>query len=516
MKKLLTLALVLALMLGLTPVSRAEAPKPVTFTVYYVDSWGGVSPGDKQFMKDYAEAHKGLGVTINWVSLGDPSVMAEKISILFSSGEYGDAIFGNPLQEADVSLLSAQGILQPLNDLITKENTPNLYTFFERVPSAKAISTLPDGNFYTLPRFNGNPGDYLESPIWINKVWLDKLGLAVPATTEEFEAVLKAFRDGDPNGNGRPDEIPLLIFDGDAYRHMEAWLGIFGIPTKNSAFDSFVYIQDGKVTFAPMQEAYKAGIQWLSSLYKEKLIYQDMFTTTLETVTSKLAGEEPVVGVFTNKTPSKFNDQYVQILPPKAEGYAPRWFYHPGSLGIKNFFSVTDACKAPERLLSYFDDMWTTEQTLINNYGPLGEVLIQKEDGTFGFQSPPGGLSLAEYQLNNALGVYFVLYPEDFGTKFEISQEDATKKASYELYHDILNTHIWPRPFFTADQATHASELRTDIFNTVNQMKAMWVTGQADINADWDTYLANLKKMGIDEFISIYQEAYDVYYEAFK
>ena len=253
MKKLLIFALAITLLLGTIPASIAQGLEPVTFTVYYIDSMAGVSPGDKQIMKDYAEAHKDLGVTINWVSLGDPSVMAERISILFSSGDYGDAIFGNPLQESDVSLLSSQGILQPLNSLITQENTPNLYTFFEKVPSAKAISTLPDGNFYTLPRYNGNPGDYLESPIWINKTWLDKLGLAVPATIEEFETVLKAFRDGDPNGNGLADEIPLMLFNGDSFRHMEAWLGIFGIPTKDNSFDSYVYVQDGTVTFAPIQ-----------------------------------------------------------------------------------------------------------------------------------------------------------------------------------------------------------------------------------------------------------------------
>ena len=45
--------------------------------------------------------------------------------------------------------------------------------------------------------------------IWINKEWLDKLGLAVPTTTDELYNVLKAFKTQDPNGNGKADEIPL-------------------------------------------------------------------------------------------------------------------------------------------------------------------------------------------------------------------------------------------------------------------------------------------------------------------
>ena len=508
MKKLVSLFLALLMVTALVPASFAEALEPITFDVYYIDNYGGINPADMDIMKDYAERHKDKNVTINWISLGDPSMAQERISVLFSSGDYGDAVYGNPLQESHVSMMSAQGLLLSLDQFITPENTPSIYEFFQRVPSAKAVSTLPDGNYYTLPRLNGNPGDYLESPIWVNKEWLAKLNLEVPTTTTEFEAMLQAFKDGDPNGNGEADEIPLLIQDGDSMKHMEVWLGIYGIPTKNNNFDSFVYVQDGKVVFAPVTDAYKDGIKWLSSLYEKGLIYQDMFTTTVETVTAKLSGEVPVVGVVTHKNMGKFAEQYVQILPPKAEGYEPSWFYHPGALGIKNFFSITNNCKDPVRLLNYFDEFWTTEQTLRNNYGA---TLVEREDGTFGFQDPPGGVSLAEYQMYNCLGVNFVLYAEDFGTKFDISIEDSVKKASYELYLDVLNDEIWPRPFFPEDLAFRANELRTDIFNTVNQMKASWITGQSDIDADWEGYLKNLQKMGIDEFVSLYQEAYDVY-----
>lgn len=46
----------------------------------------------------------------------------------------------------------------------------------------------------------------------INKVWLDKLGLEVPTTLAELKEVLIAFRDGDPNGNGIQDEIPMDMY----------------------------------------------------------------------------------------------------------------------------------------------------------------------------------------------------------------------------------------------------------------------------------------------------------------
>ena len=43
----------------------------------------------------------------------------------------------------------------------------------------------------------------------IRQDWLDKLGLSMPTTVDEWYNVLKAFR-ADPNGNGKADEIPCI------------------------------------------------------------------------------------------------------------------------------------------------------------------------------------------------------------------------------------------------------------------------------------------------------------------
>ena len=50
--------------------------------------------------------------------------------------------------------------------------------------------------------------------MFVYKPWLDKQGMDVPETTEEFKDMLIAFRDQDPNGNGKKDEIPYLSWMG--------------------------------------------------------------------------------------------------------------------------------------------------------------------------------------------------------------------------------------------------------------------------------------------------------------
>ena len=49
----------------------------------------------------------------------------------------------------------------------------------------------------------------MSQKLWIYQPWLDALGLEMPTTTDEFEQVLLAFKEQDPNGNGQADEIPL-------------------------------------------------------------------------------------------------------------------------------------------------------------------------------------------------------------------------------------------------------------------------------------------------------------------
>ncbi|HCA69426.1 MAG TPA: sugar ABC transporter substrate-binding protein, partial [Lachnospiraceae bacterium] len=53
--------------------------------------------------------------------------------------------------------------------------------------------------------------------------------MEIPKTTEEFEAVLKAFKEKDANGNGDPnDEIPFSADPNNL--HIEAMTGWFGLP----------------------------------------------------------------------------------------------------------------------------------------------------------------------------------------------------------------------------------------------------------------------------------------------
>ena len=42
-------------------------------------------------------------------------------------------------------------------------------------------------------------------------------------------------------------------------------------------------------------------------------------------------------------------------------------------------------------------------------------------------------------------------------------------------------------------------------------MTARWIAGESDIDADWDSYISSLNGIGLEEYVSMYQTAYDRY-----
>ena len=77
----------------------------------------------------------------------------------------------------------------------------------EEVSYLKSAMTAPDGNIYALPKVNECLHCTYGQRMWINTTWLEKLGLEMPTTTDEFYQVLKAFKEQDPNGTARPTKF---------------------------------------------------------------------------------------------------------------------------------------------------------------------------------------------------------------------------------------------------------------------------------------------------------------------
>lgn len=472
---------------------------------------------DNAFMQRLYEE---TNVKINFVALPSDSAM-NNLNALFTAKQEGDAVMRNVVSEADLAAMAANGLFIPLDEYINDpEIMPN---FNERVlaesPQTKGFITTTDGNIYALPRYVALEGSYLEGPMWINKEWLAKVGKEVPTTIKELEEVMIAFRDNDCNGNGKDDEIPLLFRSGDSSAHMEALLGMWGLATKDSGNDHYVDIEDGKVVYVPTTDAYKDAIKTLNSWYEQKLLWSEGFTADSETFSAKWSGDNgtPVYGIICYKEPSAaFVDQYVQIPPISADGYEAEFFRHPGGLGVKGLFSVTRSCENPEVLMAWIDKFYSFENTIEILYGTEGQFWQYNKEGKVEFLSKDDEELRLQVFGKVVTPIPNALTAADYNERIALSGTDASLQENYAVYKDVMATEYWPRPYMTSENSARVKELRTDISSTVAMNKANWVTGVTDIDAEWDAYVKSLEKMGLEEYMSILQETYDVFLEGMK
>ncbi|MBW7458791.1 extracellular solute-binding protein [Paenibacillus sepulcri] len=120
----------------------------------------------------------------------------EKANVTLASGDIPDLMVLTDPFTPNVLTMMEQGAFWDLTPYI--KDYPNLSAY----PPDVWNNTKVKGKNYMIPRVRALDGDSF--PI-IRQDWLDKLGLPVPQTLDDFYNVMKAFTEKDPDGDGQQD-----------------------------------------------------------------------------------------------------------------------------------------------------------------------------------------------------------------------------------------------------------------------------------------------------------------------
>ena len=80
----------------------------------------------------------------------------------------------------------------------------------------------------------------------------------------------------------------------------------------------------------------------------------------------------------------------------------------------------------------------------------------------------------------------------------------------YQPYEPALETLV-PNLVFEGSDAQIISEATLQIGGYVNQALVQFITGDLNIETQWDEYLTTLEKMNVQQYIDTYQKYYDAY-----
>jgi len=473
-----------------------------------------------------------FNVKIKW-DLAPADALTDRRQLLLASGDYPEVFLEGKFTNTDLQTYGKQGVLIPLNDLIDKY-APNLKALMEKKPYLKEAMTAPDGNIYGIPRFNECYHCTYSQKFWINKEWLDKLGLAVPTTTDELYTVLKAFKTQDPNGNGKADEIPLTgapnksVWNGN----IDAYLMNAFVYNDN---DKYLIVNNGKVDFAANKPEWKEGLAYMHKLYSEGLIDKASFTQNDQAV-SQLGNKEgdEVVGSITTALLSYLvnvwddnitRHQHWVIVPPLK---GPNGVQLAGvSQGLGEFaFAITNKADEAQQVaaMKIVNYLFSEEGALYSEYGPTegigwnkaqpGEKNIWGEQAKYSFENlKPQDPNVVRNDSWSLLG------PKDMSKEFRdlfASAQDPLSSKGYETrlaqatkqYEPYAPKEFYPSSAWIRPEDTDtAAQLTTSIKDYVQSNMAQFIIGSKNLDKDWDAYVKGFDGLNLKQYIEIYQNA---------
>lgn len=445
-------------------------------------------------------------------------------NIMLSTNDYPDGFFGyNTLSMDDLNLYGPMGVFIPVDDLID-QYCPNYKDVLARFPNLDGMSTsLADGQKYSWGTVNESPVRDYPDNLYINKTWLDNLGLEVPTTMEEYYEVLKAFKEQDANGNGDPnDEIPYTFLAINQINGYGSFFGAYGhaeaFNAAGSTLNHFV-VEDGKVIYEPITEEWKTAIKELGKFVQDGLWDQEGFVQDGDQYSAKLTSATPIVGSAYTWASGSFGDngdQYVAIAPLKATADAEdpkvhKRQNHVSFLGTG--FSITNKCEHPEILAQWVDLFYDETMTIMSYRGPERVINID-ENGVVTYDETPGADGAAFDTITQHEAPYDgapKCMTNDMFVNKIITETIKNDKVDVinEFYLNAPASVTLPSMQFTDDESQFLSDYGASAQNYVESCLAEWLLGKSDIDADWDKYLAQLETLKVQEYIDIMQTAYD-------
>ncbi|WP_066189716.1 MULTISPECIES: extracellular solute-binding protein [Gracilibacillus] len=462
------------------------------------------------------------GVKVNWEVLPEEGAQ-EQLNLMLASGEYPDIIMDLELSPAQLRIYGDNGTFLALNDLI-EEYGVETKKMLEEMPIVEDAITTPEGQIYSLPQVNECYHCTMPQKMWVYQPWLDELGLEIPTTTEEYRELLVAIKEEDPNGNGEADEIPLAgMYNG--------WHGDIAAPS-SFLIDPFIYsdthVVDGEVVVPWDKEEYKEALTYIHDLYQEDLIYEGSFTQNQEQF-KQLGenGEAPLLGTAVSAVPSFFSDQqgrladYVAIPPLEGPNGQRVTFSLPNPVTRPSEFIITDKAAHPDVALRWADAMYQEEITMRSVLGREDEEWKVPEEGTTGLDGNPAQYEMIprEEPIHNAFwdqtGPSLRTAAFRAGQAVPDGDQEKVLWAATEQYEPYLSDEIEPMPklFFSEEESNRLAQLEQSITEYIEEMTAAFITGSSDLDSEWDQYIDTLHQKGLEEYMEIYQTAYDEKYK---
>ncbi len=559
MKKFISILLVLTMALTLFAGCAAPADEPATSTdTTAPQETSNIAPsGEFPISEETVELHimasqqaqvsdledndftryveEKLNIDIIWNAVPQANA-AEKLNVTLSSGaNMPDIIMGFDVNMSQqIAFGESQGMFVDMTPYLDTYGQ-NILKAFEDIPVLEQISKTPSGKLFGMAGAEETYHVKYGQKAWTNASFLEAVGMEVPTTTDEFRSLLEAYKNDDPNGNGIADEIPMS-------GAISGW-NTFIVPYVMSAFVEYMQptggtgttdtsatkmalaVENGVIEPSFVTDGWKEGLIYLNGLYNDELIDPLAFTQDQNQLKTAVASDPRIVGVATGGatgaiSPSReIQEEYRVALPPleRPNGFAST-YYTPISASQGRFI-ITNECENVEAAVRLLDYLVSEEGSLTSLYGMQDrDWAYVDDDSLLGLNGEPAVFdTILEFgQQTNAHWAKMApqIMPDALRNGMAI-ESDGSFDPEVNLYNETKNKYEpvsqgkYLLPLTLKEElVTEYVDLFTPLSGYLDQSTSQFITGERSIEDDWDDYVAELEKIGLERFMEIINESY--------
>lgn len=530
---LLTLFILTSVLCGCKGSKKVQTGSTFTY-------WTSMISTSSQTLSSYAdmlmyrEMEKITGTKIDFIHPAAGSTGTEAFQILMSSGDYPDMIEYNWLTYAGgPGQAINDGVIISLNDYM-EDYAPNYYDYMEGEKGKangylyKAQSITNEGNYYGFK--NMNIGNYRSfNGLYIRKDMLDKWGLDVPATIDDWTLVLKTAKE---NGFKSPLTGDKSLF---SITGTELFNGAWGVAKD-------WYVENGKVKYGPFQKEYKDYIlkmaEWMEKGYIDIDYVTNASTNVLGYITNDIsvaaagyvgsgmgrvlpAMEEknPDFSVVACPYPVLKKGEILHFQTIQAEALDPTLAISV-QCGLENENRYKEA-------VQWCDYVYSEEGNILKCFGVEGNTFTKEKDeeGDDHFVYTD---AIYDHEKIGAHSVDAALYHffrpanspglnqhPDYLKGFYPYEEQMEAIVLWNKNTEEIKKYVFPTVSYTAEEAAKKASVESVAQADLDAAISNIILGKVPVQ-DYDKAIKNAKKAGFSDLIKIQQAAYNRYISLIK
>ncbi|PYI57472.1 extracellular solute-binding protein [Paenibacillus flagellatus] len=415
---------------------------------------------------------------------------ADKLNVLLGSNEPLDIFAGS------MAVHQANGAARPIGDLLDRYGANIRKLWPEQWKQSWDALTTADGRIWAIP--TGAP--VAGNGVLVREDWLAKLGLSMPKTIDEYEAVLKAFKDRDPAGSGQT--IPLLT-------DLASLHGGFAAGFMDTGFGNWVD-KDGKVKPPQLHPGYRDFLAKMSDWYKKGYMFKEAFSSNRTRQIELVKQNRVASGIVWNTTITANEHLLRQNVPEAKYAVAAELKGPNGNLTTLGGVStggimINKNAKNPEAAVKLIDWVHADIENYFTlffgiegkhwKYADKAKRIIEGLNTDYMGDLVPG--------LTFAYTVQYEKNDPSFGPQFDFIRNYLTdmKRVKTSALADVEYK-------FDTKALNDKVPTSGDIARMIEQETIKFITGARPMG-EYDKFVDELYKAGLDKWIEAYTAEYN-------